>query len=291
LPTRGWVKPSCVHVFSPRSLQALAFGHDWPDPEESNLIRLTLATPWHPSPPNQVCPPNDLLERFIRLSEAPPTAVCKFAEKFGPILIYSRIEGDPETEVAVTEGYTVWTYFARCVRSLLAIGLAYRSRRNPKIDDWTAISKAPEIVRTIRVREIDRGSPLLLHPEEGWQVWSRLGAVREQTQETWLNLMNSFLALGRTRPWISWRPKTAMPTLAFSGHNLLSYLALQTCLLISRHDSLAICSYCRCAYAVAQRAPKAGQHNYCPTCREGSVSSRLAQRRRRERLRSIPNEQ
>jgi hypothetical protein len=289
LPDRGWAKPSHVHVFGRASMHSLGSADDWPDSEESNFIRFTLATPWHP--PNLVSPPNDLLERFIKLAEAPPSTVCKFAAKFGPILIYSRIEGDPETEIDITEGYSVWTYFARCVRSLVAIGTAYRFCRTPKVDDWFTISNAPEIVRTIRAKEIDRGSPLLLHPEEGWQVWSRLGATREQTQETWVHLMNNFLALGRTRPWISWEPKAAMPTLAFSGHNLLSYLALQTCLLISKHDSIAICSYCRCEYVVTQRAPKSGQHNYCPTCRKGSVASRLAQRRRRERLRNMPNQQ
>jgi hypothetical protein len=254
-------------------------------------VRFTLTTPWAPLPGNLVTPSRDLLERFMKLAEATPAAVSTFAAKFGPLFIYSRIEGDPESEFTVTEGYSVWTYFARCVRSLLAIGIAYRLGGNPKIDDWSAIHSAPEIVSAIRVREIDRGSPLLLHPEEGWQVWSRLGAAHEQTRETWVTLMNTFLALGRSRPWIEWEPRTAMPTLAFSGHSLLSYLALQICLLISKHDTLAICSYCKREYPVGQRAPKAGQRNYCPACRDSHVSSRLSHRKRRERLRNLANEQ
>src|ERR1035437_9541804 len=113
----------------------------------------------------------------------------------------------------------------------------------------------------------------------------RKGADRDP--KMWARLLNVLLELGRVRPWLVWEGdgSSARPNLAFSGPNLLSYLALQLCLRASKHDAFAVCCYCNQPYTPSERAPKAGQRNFCQDCRKRGVPIRLAQRSRRERLR------
>lgn len=106
------------------------------------------------------------------------------------------------------------------------------------------------------------------------------GAFRQKGSDRhrkmWIELMNALLDLGRVRPWVL---DASKPKLVFSGPSLLSYLALQLCLLASRHDSTAICSYCGEQYPV-KRAPKCGQDNFCQGCRKKRVPAMLSQRRK-----------
>jgi hypothetical protein len=112
----------------------------------------------------------------------------------------------------------------------------------------------------------------------------RKGSDRDR--KMWARLLNALMELGRVRPWLVWEGTGgSVPKLMFSGRNLLSYLALQLCLRASKHDAFAVCSYCEREYTSAERAPKAGQRNFCLDCRNNGVPVRLAQRSRRERLR------
>lgn len=54
---------------------------------------------------------------------------------------------------------------------------------------------------------------------------------------------------------------------------------------IISNPEMSLCSSCEKPYAHI-RAPKAGQRNYCPGCRAAGVPVKIAQRNRRERLRS-----
>jgi|ERR1035437_3296697 hypothetical protein len=91
----------------------------------------------------------------------------------------------------------------------------------------------------------------------------RKGADRDP--KMWARLLNVLLELGRVRPWLVWEGdgSSARPNLVFSGPNLLSYLALQLCLRASKHDAFAVCCYCNRQYTPSERAPKAGQRNFC----------------------------
>ena len=106
---------------------------------------------------------------------------------------------------------------------------------------------------------------------------------RNQHPTLWAGFLNALLLLGRVRPWIVLDgPLGAQrPRLSFTGSNLLSYLALQVCLLSSRHDAFAVCSHFSITFTPGKRAPKSGQRSFCPACRADGVPVRLAQRDRR----------
>jgi hypothetical protein len=250
-----------------------------------------------PSVARAVKPKLTTFEDFLRLADASDEEIRQFASKYGPLFIFgskpkfeeiyraSRSSVAPKIEESLTrndnlviiEQCDVWRYFAGCMQALLFIMHAYREDRKPQASDWEVIGNAPEVVTSTRHEATD-----LLHPHSygGEALWAtvvhfvRQGSDRDR--KMCRELMNSLLELGRVRPWVTWNDQ---PQLLFSGPSLLSYLALQLCLLALKHDSTAICSYCFERYIV-QRAIKAGQQNYCQACRKARVSARLSQRRK-----------
>ena len=181
---------------------------------------------------------------------------------------------------------TVWTYFARSLRALLHIAARYRSGLAADGDDWGLIRTAPSSMKYEKGGPIDIWNPLVLGGEEAWMAMIHFVRKGSRDRVMWLRLLNCLLALGRVRPWIICEgpAKETRPSLVFSGPNLLSYLALQVCLVAAKQDGFAMCSYCQKPY-VPRRAPKSGQRAYCKECRDAGVSVRVAQRNRRARLR------
>jgi len=93
---------------------------------------------------------------------------------------------------------------------------------------------------------------------------------KQQGQRT-IPIPNTLLGLGRVRPWITWsgaQPEGPRPGFTYTSRSLLSSLALQLCLRISKVEAFVLCFHCSRAYLPRVRAPKVGQRNFCPDCRE-----------------------
>jgi hypothetical protein len=171
----------------------------------------------------------------------------------------------------------------------LRLASSFHAGRRPEAADWDRIGAFPASL----VPNEQEPSDLLRAPrgmgiEEAWASMAHfVGQGADRDRKMWMRFMNALLELGRVRPWLTWEGAgtSERPKLMFSGPDLLSYLALQLCLTATKHDALAVCSYCSRQYTPLQRAPKAGQRNFCPECRETGVPVRLAQRAQRERLR------
>lgn len=243
-----------------------------------------------PAPANRVRPKPDILERFLLLATASDQQVHKFASSFGALLIFPRNEGRrmPADKRAFVESCEMWRYFAVSMRSLLRIASCFHADRKSDATDWDQIGACPASLVPQTEQHRDLLSPASWSGEEAWLAMAhfvRKGADRDR--KMWTRLLNALLELGRVRPWLVWEGEggSARPNLVFSGPNLLSYLALQLCLRASKHDAFAVCCYCNQPYPPLGRAPKTGQRNFCPDCRERGVPVRLAQRSRRERLR------
>ena len=196
-------------------------------------------------------------------------------------------------QLVIVESCQVWRYFASCMRSLLRIAASFHGGRKPDPADWGAIGNYPLLIDRAKEDQANKEPVDWLNPspstgEEAWKFMTYfIGKGSNRDRRMWTRLLNVLLGLGRVRPWVQWeRPESdARPKVVFSGPNLLSHLAIQLCLVASKQDAFAICSYCNNHYNPQKRAPKTGQRNFCPECRESGVPVRIAQRTRRAELR------
>ena len=295
-PVQGWLRPIRVDFHRP-SLRDVLLGKPIPkDRGGPTDLRFVVHAPWSaPSPPaGYVKPTSRVFDDFLTLGTASDSELCNFAAKFGPLMVFCLAEAtnDRKTEV-IHERSQVWRYFARTMRALLHIAASIHGRRPFNRADWDVIGNCPFPVFSAieRIKDETVLNPLLFQPEEGWSAMTffiREGEHRDR--KAWINLLNGLLQLGRTRPYVVWgeRETVDRPRMLFGGPRLLSYLALQLSLAALRLGTFATCSFCSRQYS-PQRAPKAGQRNYCAECRGGGKPALMAQRDRRRRLHHSPS--
>jgi hypothetical protein len=226
-----------------------------------------------------------------RLGSATNEKIRGFAESYGPLLIYCKARYKNE-ELIVTEECSVWRYFARSLKAMLNIasGLQTRLSAQDLKKDWDILAEHPLVIRKTEEAEIrpeDLLRPTVMHPEREWAARTYfVSNDKHRHRKMRLGLLNCLLELGRVRPWLLWDGSATeiLPRLVFSGPSLLSYLALQVCLIAANQDAFAVCSHCQTQYT-SKRAPKVGQRNYCPECRNKGIPVRMAQRARLARTR------
>jgi hypothetical protein len=313
-PVQGWLKPDRVELTVRRvtlrivrkpltrtaadylrvasSTQEIVTAEKPNTPTYRAEMEFVLEQPWSESPTyaNRVRPNPEILERFLLLATASDQQIQKFASSFGALLVFGEIEKRKilPAKLVIVESCEMWRYFALSMRSLLRIASCFHADRKSDPADWHLIGACPASFVPQTEKHRDLLSPNSLSGEEAWLAmvhFVRKGADRDR--KMWARLLNVLLELGRARPWLVWEGdgSYARPNLVFSGPNLLSYLALQLCLRASKYDAFAVCGYCHQEYTPMRRAPKTGQRNFCPDCRDRGVPVRLAQRSRRERLR------
>jgi hypothetical protein len=295
-PVQGWLKPIRVDFHRP-SLLDMMLGKPIPrDGGGPTDLRFVLHAPWSaPTPPTGYVRPNSrVFDDFLNLDTASDSVLCNFGARFGPLMVFCFAEAttDRKTEV-IHERSDVWRYFARTMRALLHIAASIHAERKFDRADWDVIGNCPFPVFSAieRIKDETVLNPLLFQPEEGWSAMTffiKEGEHRDRT--AWANLLNGLLQLGRTRPYVVWdkRETVDRARMVFGGPRLLSYLALQLSLAALRLGTFATCSFCSRQYS-PERAPKAGQRNYCTECRVAGVPTRMAQRDRRKRLHHSPS--
>ena len=298
-PAQGWLKPERVTLRTPINSLLVAL-HERPPNVERPELEFVLHKPRRAlhRRTRRVKPSGQILEKFLSLASASDKDIHDFASKFGPLLIFCREEHVRREDVemrqlVIVESCEVWRYFAACMRSLLRIAASFHGGRASDPADWGTIGNYPPPVDRAKEDQANQEPVDWLNPspstgEAAWKfmaLFVRKGTDRDRAM--WTRLLNVLLGLGRVRPWVLWEgPESdARPKVVFSGPNLLSHLAIQLCLVASKQDSFAICSYCNNHYSPQKRAPKAGQRNFCPDCRASGVPVRIAQRTRREKLR------
>ena len=154
------------------------------------------------------------------------------------------------------------------------------------------IHRVPSVMR----ETAHDSSPGLLQPfamgdEENWLVLAHFVAKdAQQNRVMFGHLINTFLGLGRVRPWLTWPDASrgvVRPQITYSSRSLLSQLALQLCHRLAKVDAFLVCIHCQTPYSPVERAPKSGLRNFCPECREAGVPKRYALKDFRRRQRQI----
>lgn len=301
---QDWIAPKGVRLYSlaeePRSVVSERNVKGEPaecqSPSDIGMLEFVIHPPWAMYAPagKRVRPSREIFERFVALGSASDEKIRVFAERYGPLLVFwQKTRG--KKDLVITERCDVWRYFARTMEALLHIGAGFRTtdRQGRNLDtDWNVILDMPPIVR--RAFELedqdyvnqDYSKRILYDPEYEWSGRARVPRnPKHRHKATWMMLMNCLLQLGRTRPWLLSDQGQSAFQIVFSGPNLLSYLALQICMVVATHDSEVMCSNCKGLYR-PKRSPKAGQRNFCPKCRDEGWPVRLAQRDRLARLKS-----
>ena len=294
-----WQKPKQVHLIPadtipvgdqivdfikrPRDLTRLQRGHSrivlqWDEADSNN-------------PKELVKPPASLLQSFMKLADGSDARIRDFAERYGGLGVFGDLEqGAPSYRMI--EFCDVWRYFAKAIRSLLSIATTVNSKDVGTAEEWDSIRFFPRIMKDVKLTLVERVSfqvvPEEYEGEKGWITQAHFAHKSDtyKNRAMWRRLLNVLLSLGQVRPWILWAGKhnEGRTRLVYGTPSLLSYLALQVCLLAVGQPDFVVCSVCSSEY-VPMRVPKAGQKNYCPECRKNGAASRLGQRKRREMLR------
>jgi hypothetical protein len=279
VPAQRWVKPQTVllhrKTFRNTMEGTLPYGSE-----------LEFVVPWSVETSKTIKPSRQILEDFLRLAGKPESEIHRFALKFGPLLIYSRIR-ERDDGALIFESCDVWRHFAASMAALLRIAGDVHLGRRCASSHWDAMGNVPPLIFNKKAVEIDWINPSAADGEKEWAVMAVASRLKENQHPTlWAGFLNALLLLGRVRPWVvlDGRLGAQRPRLSFTGSNLLSYLALQVCLLASKHDAFAVCSHCNITFTPGARAPKLGQRTFCLACRADGIPVRLAQRDRRARL-------
>lgn len=278
-PALSWVKPQSV-ILRSKTIRNI-FEGTLPYGSE-----LEFAVPWSVEGSKAIKPSRRILEDFLSLAGKSEAEIHRFASRFGPLLVFSRIQEHGDCAV-IFESCDVWRHFAASMTALLRIAGDIHLGRPYSSSHWREMGFVPPLILSKRDLKIDWINPSAADGEKEWQILARSSQVEQNQHPTlWAGFLNALLLLGRVRPWVVLDgPLGAQrPRLSFTGSNLLSYLALQVCLLASKHDAFAVCSHCNITFTPGKRAPKLGQRTFCPACRADGIPVRLAQRDRRARL-------
>ena len=172
----------------------------------------------------------------------------------------------------------------------MRIGAEFHRGRSGLKEDWESLRNVPPVMR----KAVHRSNPGLLHPfpqgnEENWLSLAHFaGKPAERKRTTLSHLVNTLLGLGAVRPWFTW-PEAARsvtrPEIRYSSQSLVSQLVLQLCLRLAKLDSFLVCVHCQRQYCPVLRAPKAGQRNFCPECRDEGIPKAYALQDFRKRQR------
>jgi hypothetical protein len=297
-------------LFSPARTSA------WPPPSRVELKhgRLTI---WgtrtdQPLKDHQLVHPGPgVLESFLALADAsaqrlPLSSIVnrnvgepschkkihRFAMRYGGLQVFYDLErGCTWRQTVHTEYCAVWQYLAGVMRSLLRISAAQYHGESGSQEDWQTVSTPPSVMRTM-AREEERCwfDPMPLGDEKNWLALTYFaGKKHEQNHVLVGRLLNTLLGLGRVRPWLTWPERAcvgARPEFTYTSRSLLSHLALQLCLRISRVEAFVLCFHCGRSYLPQVRGPKTGQRSFCTDCRKQGMPKYYAHRDFRQRKRA-----
>jgi hypothetical protein len=251
---------------------------------------------WRPQPGTIVTPSRDLLEEFLRLTDAPDAAILRFAKRWGPLglckhgfpsghpglywpsrpLEAHACPHDPRIgdscrctprgffEGREWEPLAEWRVWSRRVRATLEYIAALQQDKVPSEAAWRTafllgdVPTAPGYPELPRTVAAARGE---LQYYLGY--WLSAAAVR------------LFVDVGR-RPTLTW---------GSNENPVFGALAIQLALIATGKWGLALCDGCGASYPPS-RHPRPNTRHYCLACRDRQVPQRDAARAYRAKRRT-----
>jgi hypothetical protein len=227
----------------------------------------------HVAPPcvfRMVTPGPGLLEDFVRLADAPPERIERYARRWGVLSIcqHGLLSHGPDAgpadqtglgnecrplgwPAAPREPLEAWRHCARALQAILSLAARLGRGELGRPEDWQALFPA--------------------EPTVPW--WRR--SVSSEKSFLALTFTTQFLDVAQVRPVWLWSEKT--PGIRLRSNGLYGALIMQVLLAISRTEGLAVCSGCGFPYAPS-RQPRGDQRCYCGDCRRRKIPLRDAAR-------------
>ena len=206
-------------------------------------------------------PSPDVLDRFVRLSDASDAAILSFAKRNGVLWlcqhdipcthnwVTTMQPGDKEGCWPVGWPYDCreplyrWREVARRFRAVLTLAACLHDGRKTRREDW----KAFESVET--------------EPPQ-WKVSTPVAFDRIHSWVNWL------LRLALVHPQLSYGSGKCEVKMG-TGLPLVGHLGVQLMLAVAKTDGLTICSECGQGYA-PERKPNANRNRYCSRCKRAA---------------------
>ena len=240
----------------------------------------------------------DLLQRFLKLADAPAKDIEHFAKRFGVLAIcqdhslpVSHQEGCLPLGFAddCHEPLRHWREYAARMRAVHEIARELRAGRIGQDSDWWVLYPHFEKNQPFSNIWVDETA-------RNWRARKRQQALLLARHQL-CSEMDNLLKLADVALGLEWqraarskglpRPAQWVVRLRY-GHWLNLFGALVVQLLLEVCDSgedVYFCSGCRSSYTCESRHPNASQNNYCPSCQSDKVPQKEADQRRRRRMR------
>lgn len=214
----------------------------------------------------------DLLGRFVRLTEKDAEAYVRYAREFGLLdlcehALFHMHPSDGACARLDREPVPWWRLWSKRARATLAVATNLHQGKPGRESDWSLLAADEWPGRELGLWFLAEGSV---------ELGSDLATDREALGvklDDWLRVAGARVAVG-------WDPEEARPFLDLGGTGLFQNVARELVLTVSKLDGLAVCDGCGNPYS-PERKPRADRHNYCEPCREAGVPGRHRQRRRR----------
>jgi hypothetical protein len=208
---------------------------------------------------------DSMLKRFLQLEDAPVEKIRDFVMDFGPLYIcehdmpnsHNRVRkslprdsSEHVCDPLTRDGYFeepvhVWRHISGRAKALLALGAELHQNRPAKAEHWNRLPYRH-----------DEGEEWFVEPSGKIHLDKRLLALE----------LNGWMEGGGVTPVLDWETPGA-PLLRFRPEGLFGAIGLQLATRLGRIAPTAVCSACGTYYERLGRAPKRGQHNYCPRCK------------------------
>jgi Homeodomain-like domain len=259
----------------------------WEIPVEVDLDGEFLR--WKNVPRRTVRLPERLLEQFLALADAPVKRIEAYARRWGVLWLCERHSypfrhglefGMWSVPPPLPRKRQVWPLPLHCMPDETG---GYLRERVDGWRFWARRAKAAlDIGAQLHQGQVAAGSTWRIACARG-ERWSSPSTLQEAWSELEL-VVNDWISFMPVRPSVALRD--GRPAILLGGGHLFGALAVQLALAICRTEGLGICSACGHSYIPARR-PRAGQRQYCPTCRELKRPVRDAEADYRRRKREV----
>ena len=232
-------------------------------------------------------PSRDLLDEFVRLTDATDADIVEFAERRGVLglcrcrLPHSHNSADKRAIEERHSSYCVplywerltdWRFWARQFRASLNVAAAIQKEEIADLDDLNFLwqGRLPALPPRLPRRGSARHEELLL-------------VFRCKLADH----VSRLLSLARVLPELKSTGRTLSIVLVPSGEvNLFGHLTLQLMTAMARTEGLGLCSGCGESYVITGNRPNPNRRSYCPQCgRRAALRDAAREYRRRKRER------
>lgn len=260
---------------------------------------------------NRIRPGPGLLAGFLRLGNASPVAIKRFAERSGVLELCQHDLPSLHSPACRPRGkrgefqwepIDAWRYYARQAAALLNVAARLHRDEPGRAEDWNVIYERPLRYLPQMLGELDLVREMiglgsipdhrrLLISLGGVQLVARPFRRERQRNEVLAAqrfvlaaiLNYGWLGSGGVRPSFQW---AGSPRVVLLSGNLFGAVAAHLMFAIAKTQGLAICSACGMPF-IPSRQPTPGRRSYCPSCgRQAAVRDASRAYRRRLRNRS-----